>query len=111
MIGIMVLYLKLENPEQNLDKRTGLFNQNAFMEYIQQLFVEGKQFSIFCFYFEDLFQQNMPEDLYENLSIEVSRYLFSIRHTCVFNNAENEIVLVFEDRGYAEEIVDKLWHR
>lgn len=110
-IGIMVLYLKLENPEQNLDKRTGLFNQNAFMEYIQQLFVEGKRFSVFCLYFEDLFQQIMQEDLYENLSIEVSRYLLSIKHTRVFKNAEDEIVLVFEDSGYAEEIVDKLRHR
>ena len=110
-IGIMVLYLKLENPEQNLDKRTGLFNQNAFMEYIQQLFVEGKRFSMFCLYFEALFQQNAQEDLHENLSVEVSRYLLNIPDTCVFKYAEDEIVLLFEDLDYAQGVVEQLEHR
>jgi len=31
-IGIMVLYLKLENPETNLDRKTGLFNSNALQK-------------------------------------------------------------------------------
>lgn len=107
-IGIMVLYLKLENPEQNLDKRTGLFNQNALVEYTQQLFVEGKQFSILCLYFERLFQQNAQEDMMEHLSIEVSRYLSNIPETHVFKNAEDEIVLLFEDIDYAKDIVKLL---
>lgn len=107
-IGIMVLYLKLENPEQNLDKRTGLFNQNALVEYTQQLFVEGKQFSILCLYFERLFQQNAQEDMMEHLSIEVSQYLSNIPETHVFKNAEDEIVLLFEDIDYAKDIVKLL---
>lgn len=100
-IGIMVLYLKLENPEQNLDKRTGLFNQNAFVEYTQQLYAEGNNFSILCLYFESLFHQNSQEDMMENVSMEVSRYLANIPETHVFKNAEDEIVLLFEDLNYA----------
>lgn len=107
-IGIMVLYLKLENPEQNLDKRTGLFNQNAFMEYTQQLYVEGKKFSILCLYFERLFRQNNQEDINEHLSVEVSQYLLNIPETRVFKNAEDEIVLLFENPEYAADIVKLL---
>lgn len=103
-IGIMVLYLKLENPEQNLDKRTGLFNQNAFMEYTQQLYAEAKSFSILCLYFERLFQQNAQVDGMEYLSMEVCRYLANIPETRVFKNAEDEIVLLFEDLNYAQDI-------
>ena len=104
-IGIMVLYLKLENPEQNLDKRTGLFNQNAFTEYTQQLIAQRQPFSIFCLYFERLFQQNAQDGSGEHLSLEVSQYLLSIPRTRVFKNAEDEIVLLFDDSDYGKEIV------
>lgn len=107
-IGIMVLYLKLENPEQNLDKRTGLFNQNAFTEYTQQLFAQRQPFSIFCLYFERLFQQNAGEGSGDNLSLEVSQYLLRIPGTRVFKNAEDEIVLLFDQPDYAKQIVEKL---
>ena len=37
-ISIMVIYLKLENPETNLDRQSGLFNQNALLQYMKQQF-------------------------------------------------------------------------
>ena len=36
-LGMLVLYLKLENPGNNLDRQTGLFNHGAFIQYIVQL--------------------------------------------------------------------------
>ncbi|MCM1498673.1 MAG: EAL domain-containing protein [Clostridium sp.] len=103
-IGIMVLYLKLENPEQNLDKRTGLFNQNAFVEYTRQLLAERRPFSVFCLYFEQAFQNAEGE----RLGIEVAQYLKGLPETRVFKNAENEMVLQFDDTAYAEDIVKLL---
>lgn len=107
-IGIMILYLKLENPEQNLDKRTGMFNQNAFAEYTQQLFVEGKDFSILCLYFEGLFHQNAQKGINEDVKLQISRYLLSIPEARVFKNAEDEVVLLFEDSEYAKGVAEQL---
>ncbi len=107
-IGIMVLYLKLENPEQNLDRRTGLFNQNAFVEYTQQLFVEGRAFSLLSLYFERLFQQNVQEDINERLIMELSRYLLDIPGVRAFKNAEDEIVLLSEDLECINRMIEEL---
>lgn len=107
-MGIMILYLKLENPEQNLDKRTGMFNQNAFTEYTQQMFVEEKDFSILCLYFEGLFYQNTQKDVNEDVRLQISRYLLNISNARVFKNAEDEVVLLFEDSDYAKEVVEQL---
>ncbi|MDE6627344.1 MAG: EAL domain-containing protein [Lachnospiraceae bacterium] len=103
-IGIMVLYLKLENPEQNLDKRTGLFNQNAFVEYTRQLLADQKSFSVFCLYFEQAFQNAEGEQL----GIEVTQYLKRLPETRAFKNAEDEVVLLFDDIHYAEDILKLL---
>ncbi|MDE7044250.1 MAG: hypothetical protein K2O97_04405, partial [Acetatifactor sp.] len=107
-MGIMILYLKLENPEQNLDRRTGMFNQNAFTEYTQQLFAEGKEFSILCLYFEGLFHQNARKDISEDVKIQISNYLLGIPNVRVFKSAEDAASLLFEDPGYAGEVIEKL---
>ena len=107
-IGIMILYLKLENPEQNLDRRTGMFNQNAFSEYTQQLFVEGKDFSVLCLYFEGLFHQSAKDDINEDVRIQISRYLLNIPGARVFKNAEDEAVLLFENSEDAGEVVERI---
>lgn len=110
-MGIMILYLKLENPEQNLDRRTGMFNQNAFTEYTQQLFAEGKEFSILCLYFEGLFHQNARKDISEDVKIQISNYLLGIPNVRVFKSAEDAASLLFEDPGYAGEVIEKLQAR
>ena len=33
-IGVMIIYIKLENPGMNLDRQSGLYNQNAFTAVI-----------------------------------------------------------------------------
>ena len=107
-IGIMILYLKLENPEQNLDRRTGMFNQNAFVEYTQQLFAEGKEYSVLCLYLEGLFHQNAQKELNESVKLQISRYLLDIPDVRAFKNGEDAVELLFEDPDYAREVIEQL---
>ena len=44
-IGMMILYLKLENPESNLDRQTGMFSHSALMLYIGQLLGKEQKFA------------------------------------------------------------------
>lgn len=107
-MGIMILYLKLENPEQNLDRRTGMFNQNAFAEYTQQLFAEGKEFSVLCLYLEGLFHQNAQKELSDSIKLQISRYLLDIPKIRAFKNGEDAVELLFEDADYAREVIERL---
>ena len=46
-IGVMILYIRLENPGMNMDRQTGIYNHNAFMEFMAQLYGSQRAFSMF----------------------------------------------------------------
>lgn len=110
-VGMVVLYLKLENPEMNLDRRSGFFNQHTFFEYTKQLFERKQKYSILCIYFERMLQKNEQSDLEERVEVEVCQYLLKLPDTLVFKNTEDEIVLLFHDSEKAMEAIKKIWNR
>lgn len=46
--GMVILYSQLENPNEYIDRQTGLFTRNAFTAYITDLFNHEKAFSCLC---------------------------------------------------------------
>ena len=48
MIGVLVIFIMLENPMANIDRDTGFFNLNAFFEYMKEAYGQGKDVSIVC---------------------------------------------------------------
>lgn len=100
-IGMVVLYLKLENPETNLDRQSGLFNHSALVQYIRQLYSENRNFSVLAVTFKRSFQKNMAAG--QTIKMEIVEYLLGLPHTFVFKNAEDEIILVFKDSAKAEK--------
>lgn len=110
-IGMVVLYLKLENPETNLDRQSGMFNHGALVQYIRQLYSEGKKFSVLAVIFERSFRKNMTRKDMEAVEMEIIEFLLGIPHVFVFKNAEDEILLVFKDTGKAEKEMQSLFAR
>lgn len=102
-IAVMVIYLKLENPETNLERKTGLFNQNAFSQYIMQLYGKKEPFYILSMIFSSSQTNNMPVEDERQVRMEVIEFLLDIRYAQAFRNAEDEIVLLFHDKALAEE--------
>ncbi len=100
-IGMVVLYLKLENPETNLDRQSGLFNHSALVQYIRQLYSENRDFSVLAVTFKRSFQKNMAAG--QTIKMEIVEYLLGLSDTFVFKNAEDEIILVFKDSAKAEK--------
>lgn len=95
-IGMMLLYLKLENPETNLDRESGLFNHNALMQYIRQLFGKEQKFAVLTLMLKNPLRERIHSDLY---------FLSNISDAFVFKNMEDEILLVFEKPDAAENAV------
>lgn len=100
-IGMVVLYLKLENPETNLDRQSGLFNHSALVQYIRQLYSENRDFSVLAVTFKRSFQKDMAAG--QTIKMEIVEYLLGLSDTFVFKNAEDEILLVFKDSAKAEK--------
>ena len=92
-IGIMVVYLKLENPETNLDRKTGLFNHSALMQYLRQLYGKEENFSVLSLILKQpkMLQANNIDDI----ELELVSYLFRIPNVLLFKNSGDEIIIVF----------------
>ena len=104
-LGVMIIYVKLENPGMHIDRQSGLYNQNAFMEYMEQLYSTGKKVSILVISAVDY-----REDIYKH-TLDMGRLskVMDAKEAVVFRKTEDEIVLVFqkfEDIGKWE---DRIW--
>jgi len=109
-LGIMIIYLSLENPETNIDRQTGLFNQNALIQYLKQQYGDQKQFSLLSLTLEYTYTQNLNADLQESSRLEMVYYLESIKNAFVFKHTNDEILLIFKNNLEAEaarEMINK----
>lgn len=109
-IAVMVIYLKLENPEINLDRQTGLFNQDALIQYINQLFNTGTDFSLLIISLPSALVHSNPEED-RKVWIEIVRYISSLPDCQVFRGVENDIFLLFSNVEEAEQTAVQLEER
>ena len=102
-LGIMILYIKLENPEVNLDRQTGLFNQTALTRYMRQLSNREKHFSLVLMVLEYSFYKNISQESETAAEMEMINYIFTVPGTMAFKTAGDEIMLLYETEKEAEE--------
>lgn len=106
-ISIMIIYLKLENPETNLDRKTGLFNQNALLQYMKQQFSKEEDFALLIISFPSSLIHSNPEEE-EELQMEILQYIANLPDTIAFKGTEEEILLVFQNQEQAAKIEEQL---
>lgn len=110
-IGMLVLYLMLENPGYNIDRQTGLFNHEAFMQYAGELYAMEAPFATLEILLSLGSFKMMRTELEDEVIAEAVRYLSGITGSITFRNASTEILLVFIDKEKAEEGVNAVRQR
>lgn len=109
-LGVLILFVVMENPEANLDKRLGCFNAYALSEYLAALFEKGEPFSVL-----ELSLEN--RNIAEGKVVPVSSYYPGVLKIAlkyhdvrVFKNVSLSLVLVSSSeeslRAIAREILD-----
>lgn len=94
-LGILVVYLQFENPEMNLDWETGLFNQGAFVQYIQQMHEQGQEYPVLSIRIYRYNDGNYSEEVQAHVIQRVAGILLSLPNIYVFRVNEAEMLLVF----------------
>lgn len=97
VVGMLVLFTSIENPGNNIDRRTGLFNQSAFLLYTKQLYDSETPFSLLTLSFEHLSSRTMNSELVRTVLAEISEYLLSLRGVLTFNCSDSEVALLFAE--------------
>ncbi len=95
----------LENPGNNIDRQTGLFNHGAFLQYTKQLYDYNVPFAALAIVLEHTSFKNMRTDLEREVIAEAVNYLSSIPNVYVFKNTGTEILMIFPEMEKAEDIV------
>lgn len=78
VLGIVVLFIMLENPESNIDQKLGCFNALALSKYLNQLYANNTEFHIIYFFLEDsgVTQENNIKRIVRKLKNNNNLYIF-----------------------------------
>lgn len=98
-IGVMILYIKLENPSMNINKQSGLFGQNALIEYIKQSYSSGKNFALVIFQLDG----NVDVMNGDTFVWERALDLLSGGNMQVFRKSADEAAFIFPSEKDAKE--------
>ena len=106
-LGVVIIYLQYENPEINMDRESGMFNQTAIYQLIRQIYYEKSSYAVFTFindhrFARDYIQLTMPG---------LINALLHVKNACVFKTADDEIVMMIPNHDVQEfstAMVEKL---
>lgn len=110
-IGVLVIYLRLENPEMLLERKTGFFNQNAFIEYTRQRHAENENCGMLWLFFERAYHQHLEKEVELAVDMGISRFLLGLPDVQIFKLAEDELVFLFSNEKTRDEVIDKIINR
>lgn len=105
VIGILIIFITLENPEINLDKETGMFNLNAFFDYMKQLQTSMTDVSILCVSYDSNRNSTMSYDVEKLVNKQIAQFINEIPKAVSFRSSALEYMLVFKQEEYAEAAI------
>lgn len=106
-VGILIVYLSLENPEANLDKQTSLLARNVLLSYLDQLYSRRQTFSALALLFQHSPAPRLNRSV-EEIKSELCRYLENQRDWMVFKESEDRLFLIFDDPQQALEAKEQV---
>ena len=108
-MGILIIYIKLENPESAIDRETGLFNQNSFRPYMKQRFVNNSVFSLIMITFDNLNKTPSKESIYRKK--EIISLISNIEETVAFKTNDDDLYIIYDNKESADKMINTLCER
>ena len=107
-LGVLVIFFRLENPEYLTDAMTGLFNQDGLLLYAKKLYNEGKPFSLMSAWWSLGLSQANEGEKEQAVMAAFAKRLPKFEHTRIFKMADDEVWMIFEEPGQAENTIEKV---
>ena len=99
VVGVVIVYIMLENPDSRMDRRTGLLNMRAFESYIRKLFELKRKFTVYVIVADELSDLRDRERHSMN-RIYLDRFIGSInvlKTSKLFFDGDDQMIVVFEE--------------
>ena len=103
-LGIMIIYLRLENPERFIDTNTGFFNSHAFRRCMKQVDETGESVAMLYLTYEQMGYQVAVVD--REVRLEVCNFIDRIKNIYPFRGVEEGSIIAIRKPNDALEIID-----
>lgn len=107
-IGVLIIYLSLENPEGNLDRQTGLFRRDVLRSYLRQLYGQNRDFSALVLLFDRGQELRRGYESTEAVRMDLMLYLEGKRDWMAFKESDEQTYLIFDTPGQAQEAMEQV---
>lgn len=108
-IGIMMIYLKLENPERFIDSDTGFFNKLALKRCMRQLNETGESVTMIYFDCEQIGRQRRIID--REIRLEVYNFFDQMKKIYPFRGIHEGIVIAVREKEYVLKTIKTINER
>lgn len=107
VLGIVILFFELENPEANLDRETGAYNAHALGEYTKQLYEKQKRFSAILVAMNNstAADSDGSSQQADKMLRDIVRYTDKIKDVKVFKTMERELAFLTDDEEHMWEVL------
>ena len=106
VLGVVILFFELENPEANLDRETGAYNAHALGEYTKLLYEKKERFSAMLLALNDMAViGNVGNSIQLDMTLRgIVRYAEKLKGVKVFKTLERELVFIVADEQRLQEV-------
>lgn len=106
VLGMMILFFELENPEANLDRETGAYNAHALGEYTKLLYEKQEAFAAILLAWNDTIVTGSDVSASQGdwTLRKMVRYVEKIKDVKIFKTLERELVLFTADELRMAEV-------
>ncbi len=110
VLGMVILFFELENPEANLDRETGAYNAHALGEYTKQLYDKQEGFSAILVAMGGNLsaESDGSSQKTDRMLQDIARYADKLKDVKVFKTLERELVFLAEDERRMWEVLRDL---
>ena len=108
-LGNIVIFVKLENPELNYDKRTGIFNEYAFNIKTYELHDKGEKYSLMAIFFFLKCNSKTKHEDEEKIVDQIVDYLSLLKGVTSYKISDNEVVLLYRDNVNTMELYREIY--
>ena len=107
-IGILILFVVIENPEANIDRKLGCFNSYALTEYVELLIDRGEEFCLLEISFGKL-------EALEEYEIDMETIMHKVIHLAnryadikFFKNINSDFLIIGNDSKKLKHLGEKV---
>lgn len=101
-LGVLILFVLMENPEANLERRLGCFNAYALTEYINQRYAHKKEFSVMEITFDSSGLSDGQSMDIDALMRQILHMVERKRNILAFKNINLSLVLICDQTELLE---------